>query len=211
MTASIIHDPDFPHGTPVGFTNGCRGSHCPAVLPCRDVHRRYQGEWEFRRAIDAGTPLAQILEEERKAVQEAADAALAARKARTHAARRERANQARRKARAGTRPTPAKHGGELTEYQQQIKTLNQDGLTDAQIAERLGKTRNQIKAVRTYIGLKPNHKPTVVPRVIELIREGHANRPIAEALGIHHRYVATIRRQEASTTVGASLIHGGEA
>ncbi len=41
------HRDDFPHGTPDGHRAGCRTSACPAALPCRDVYRRYAGDYSF--------------------------------------------------------------------------------------------------------------------------------------------------------------------
>ncbi|MEV7875172.1 hypothetical protein [Microbacterium sp. NPDC089188] len=59
-TADIISD-TIPHGTPDGHRAGCRTSACPAALPCRDVYRRYAGDYSFRRLFDAGVPLADIV------------------------------------------------------------------------------------------------------------------------------------------------------
>lgn len=63
-TIDIIGD-QFPHGTPRGFTEGCRGAACPALISCRDIHTRYAGDWSFKRLIDAGTPLEEIIARER--------------------------------------------------------------------------------------------------------------------------------------------------
>lgn len=98
-TADLISD-TVPHGIPDGHRAGCRTSACPAALPCRDVYRRYAGDYSFRRLFDAGVPLADIV---------AADDA-----AREDVAKRDRAaNRAARKrtaqvpAPATTRPTRA--------------------------------------------------------------------------------------------------------
>lgn len=63
-TIDIIDD-RFPHGTPRGFAEGCRGAGCPSVISCRDIHTRYAGDWNFKRLIDAGTPLEVILAKDR--------------------------------------------------------------------------------------------------------------------------------------------------
>jgi HAMP domain-containing protein len=71
-TADRLSD-DFPHGTVDGYRAGCRTSACPAALPCRDVYRRYAGDYVFRRLVDAGVPLAEILDreaEEREAIEQ---------------------------------------------------------------------------------------------------------------------------------------------
>lgn len=51
----------FPHGTVDGYRGGCRDGNCPAPMACRDVYRRYSGDFGFRRLIDAGIPLEEIL------------------------------------------------------------------------------------------------------------------------------------------------------
>lgn len=61
MSALDQLDDGFPHGTLEGYRRGCRGSSCGAALPCRDVYRRYNGDFGFRRLVDAGTPLEEIL------------------------------------------------------------------------------------------------------------------------------------------------------
>lgn len=54
MRTIDLLDDSFPHGTPRGYADGCRGAACPAVISCRDVHRRYSGDWGFRKLVDAG-------------------------------------------------------------------------------------------------------------------------------------------------------------
>lgn len=60
-TLDLLTD-TFPHGTLDGYRLGCRTAACPAVLPCRAVHSRYCGDFTFAKLIDAGVPLAEILE-----------------------------------------------------------------------------------------------------------------------------------------------------
>ena len=48
------------HGTPNGYTLGCRGSlctnhHSATHMSCTEAHIRYAGDWAFMRAVDAGT------------------------------------------------------------------------------------------------------------------------------------------------------------
>lgn len=62
-TAELIGD-QFPHGTVDGHRGGCRTSACPAPMACRDVYRRYAGDFSFRRLLDAGVPLADIVAQE---------------------------------------------------------------------------------------------------------------------------------------------------
>lgn len=64
MSTLDLLDDSFPHGTPDGYRRGCRTAACPAALPCRDVYTRYIGDFSFARLINAGVPLAEILERE---------------------------------------------------------------------------------------------------------------------------------------------------
>ncbi|MFJ4173366.1 hypothetical protein [Microbacterium sp. NPDC089696] len=135
MNADIITDANYPHGTPEGFKNGCRGGHCPAEVSCRTVHTRYAGDFTFRRQIDAGMTPEQIVEAERAA--EAAARPIVKRNANRVYARRV----------PGVANNP---------NQQAIKDLVDQGLTDAQIADRLGKTRGQVSSTRNYLKLPAN-------------------------------------------------------
>jgi hypothetical protein len=84
MGAADRLEDGFPHGTVNGYRGGCRDANCPAPLPCRDVYRRYSGDYSFKRLVDAGVPLEEILrrDEEDRAGAEQRDkaAARAARK-----------------------------------------------------------------------------------------------------------------------------------
>lgn len=55
----------FPHGTVEGFNQGCRGSQCPAVIQCRVVQLRYAGDYGFRKRLDAGMSVDEIVAAER--------------------------------------------------------------------------------------------------------------------------------------------------
>jgi len=61
VRALDLIDDSFPHGTPAGYHGGCRGAHCPAPASCRDVQMRYSGDYGFRKAFDAGTPVEEII------------------------------------------------------------------------------------------------------------------------------------------------------
>ncbi|RBO73496.1 hypothetical protein [Microbacterium sp. H6] len=138
MSADILSDPTHPHGTTEGFDRGCRGSHCPADVSCRVVHLRYNGDFAFHRAIDSGMTPAEFVEQER---------------ARPSAPRTLGKVVGRRQY---VRRTP---GVASTPYQQSIINLHALRLTDAEIAERLGKTRDQICATRRLLKLKANRSP----------------------------------------------------
>jgi len=86
MSAALF-DPEFPHGTVQGFNEGCRGSQCPAPVECRTVHMRYSGDYGFRKRIDAGMSVSEIVEIEAAAVAEGAALVAAARRAEREAER----------------------------------------------------------------------------------------------------------------------------
>ncbi|WP_146072852.1 hypothetical protein [Cryobacterium sp. Y62] len=50
------------HGHPAGHQAGCRGSECPNwhtdLMTCTEAHTRYQGDYTYRLAVDAGTATA---------------------------------------------------------------------------------------------------------------------------------------------------------
>ena len=114
-TIEIIGD-QFPHGTPRGFTEGCRGAACPALISCRDIHTRYAGDWSFKRLIDAGTPIEEIIAREnaeRDGVRERDRAATRAdRHAEARTTRTTRARAAQRKP-SSTRGRGAPHAATL--------------------------------------------------------------------------------------------------
>lgn len=150
MSSKIIHDPTFQHGSKYGYILGCHSSACPAPMSCRTVHTRYVGDWAFRKAIDAGETSADIAAREQEQAQEALEAAKKARRARpgprtgpSTGDRRAEAN----KARAGGHTLIPRH---------QLRELLGQGLTDRQIAERLGLTRRQITGARNTAGFERN-------------------------------------------------------
>ena len=150
MSADIITDTTYPHGTAEGFTNGCRGSHCPATVACRDVHTRYNGDWAYRQLINQGHTSQDIHDAEQAAITRAEEE----RRQRIHTAAQARHNATRKARRATVRTgnprTPA------TDLQRTIAALNSDGLTDRQIGDQIGKTREQVTATRKWLGLACN-------------------------------------------------------
>lgn len=198
MSADILSNPTFPHGTKAGFQSGCHGSHCPGVMTCRDVHTRYQGDYAFRKLIDAGATPEQIVDQERrtaKAAEEAAQAALAAKRSRTQVQARERANAAGKEARAARRATPRTPGEARTDLQRQVVEYHSRGLTDREIGERIGRTRDQASATRFHLGLKANPGKTTNDRIRELHAQGLDDIQIARALGKRDEYINACRRR----------------
>jgi len=86
-TATALFDPEFPHGTVQGFNDGCRGGQCPAAMECRTVHMRYSGDYSFRKRIDAGMSVSEIVELEVAAAAEGVSLVAAARRAEREAQR----------------------------------------------------------------------------------------------------------------------------
>lgn len=167
MNADIITDTTYPHGTIEGFKGGCTTNHCPSEVSCVTVHTRYVGDYAFNRQIKAGMTPLEIVTIEQEQAREALEASLAAQKAekeaksaRTREEARKRHNAARRGRRERARSTIRKGDGvPTTTLQVEIHRLHSQGLTDSQIAEHMGKTRNQIKGVRHYLNLTPNPAP----------------------------------------------------
>lgn len=62
-----LYEDGFPHGTKEGFAKGCKGiacvNHGTTVITCKDAFRRFNGDYGFRKLVEAGnTPeeIAQI-------------------------------------------------------------------------------------------------------------------------------------------------------
>lgn len=142
MSADILSDPNYPHGTTEGFANGCRGRHCPAPVICREVHYRYQGDYAFRKALDSGLTAEEVVDRERGNADAGVSPPDAAPRTRN-----------RRTTGPDGRPVPN------TAYQRRIVELVNKGLTDRQVAMALGKTRDQAAASRKALGLPSNRTP----------------------------------------------------
>lgn len=171
----------IPHGTPAGFTAGCRTVHCPAPLPCRDVRRRYSGDWRFRKLVDSGLPLEEILASE---VEEAA---------RLKAERREEARRSRPKRTTASKPSRA--ASQVNELHRAVTELLAQGLTDLQVGERIGRTRIQVRSIRRHLGLPINAVQFDLPeRLRALHAEGLTDTQIAERLGKDRGHVSRVRR-----------------
>lgn len=143
MNADIITDASFPHGTPQGYSLGCHGTRCPAELSCHVVGIRYRGDWEFKKQIDAGLTLEQIVTLEREQAERAARARPGTRAKASTGDRRAAANRSRADNLALIpRDT--------------LRQLLDEGLTDAQIGQRLGYTRRQVTGTRAKTGWAHN-------------------------------------------------------
>jgi DNA-binding CsgD family transcriptional regulator len=70
-----------------------------------------------------------------------------------------------------------------------VRELCQQGLTDKQIAERLGLSWRSIPGIRRGLGLPANKKPTIAEQIIDLHRHGLTNSVIAATLNVKPQYV----------------------
>lgn len=150
MNADIITNTTYPHGTIEGFQGGCNTAHCPAEVSCLTVHTRYVGDWAFRRQINAGMTPAEIVAAEQKQAQEAAQADLRAKRARPGV--RAWASQGDRRAAANR----ARSDGLALIPRHTLRELLNAGLTDREIAEKLGLHRRQVTGSRRNAGYERN-------------------------------------------------------
>lgn len=140
MTADILTDGGHPHGTIQGYRGGCKSGACPAPVSCRTVHARYQGDYAFRKAIDAGESPVEFVARERVTPPQSPRPVVAGKRSRN---------------RQYTRRVP---GTANTPNQRAIKELLEQGFTDGEIAEKLGKTRDQVCSSRHFMKLPANRK-----------------------------------------------------
>ena len=65
MSAADLLEDGYPHSTVQGYQDGCRGRSCPGKqangISCAGVFVRYQGDFRWRRRLDAGETPAQII------------------------------------------------------------------------------------------------------------------------------------------------------
>lgn len=83
MKALDLMADGFPHGTKEGYAQGCRGGSCIGVMEvgisCSTAQTRYQGDYGFRKRVDAGMSPAEIVAADREEAAAAAEARAAAR------------------------------------------------------------------------------------------------------------------------------------
>jgi hypothetical protein len=132
MTAADILADGFPHGTVLGYDEGCRTNHCPAPIVCHVFRTRYVGDWAFRRRVDAGMTAAQIVE------QEAAEVAAA-------------------KAARATKRATVEVSQDWQRWSQvdreSLARMYSQGMHVVDIATALGRTVAAVKNARTAMGL----------------------------------------------------------
>lgn len=147
MSALDLLEDGFPHGTREGWEQGCRGKHCPSLeehgISCTDARLRYQGDYRFRKRVDAGLSVAEIAAAEREDTEAEKAAAVAVRA-------QERANRAvavvkpKRAPRASAkRPAETPLSPELAEIAERVKARLQE---DAHLSPKLAEVVASVKA-----------------------------------------------------------------
>jgi len=73
MSAADILSDNIQHGTVAGYRAGCTTNHCPASggISCATMFVRYNGDYGFRRLVDAGATAAELIELDRTRAQAA--------------------------------------------------------------------------------------------------------------------------------------------
>lgn len=181
------------HGTPDGYRAGCHGSaaSCGAPVSCADVYTRYQGDWSFRRRVDAGEVPADIV------AQEVAD--LEAQRQRDKAANRKAKADAAREheAREQRKTAPVVAPSMVEQIGDDVRRMHADGMTVAAIAVALKVSPMTVSRVRAALGLKgAQPRPGTVNHddVRRLHAEGLSDAEIARRLGVTNSTISTIRR-----------------
>lgn len=207
-------DDTYPHGTLEGYRGGCRGAICSAVASCLDVHVRYQGDYSFRRAVNAGEdPQVLFAAEVAERAAVAARDKIANRAPRiTHEPKPKKAGKPRTKdrpkkrERASVKPkgTRERYSSVSERMGDEIVRLHGEGVHDRKIGELLGVSRNTVMRVRHDKGL-----PAIVqdrsatagrPRrdrrgeVAALHAKGLTDAAIAAEMGLSTPHIASIRR-----------------
>ncbi len=74
MSSADLFEDGFPHSTKEGYKAGCRGRACPGIedngISCADAYARYQGDYGFRKKVDAGMTPSEIMAAEAAPVAE---------------------------------------------------------------------------------------------------------------------------------------------
>ncbi len=192
MSADIITDVTFPHGTPEGFGRGCKTRHCPSPVSCRDVHVRYVSDWAYRSAVDAGVSPVEILGRE------------AVEAERVRLVERDAVRAARAKPKPKPRPKrPVSDGNHDERFWAEVRRLNAEGLSDAEIGRRVGRTKNGVRYARDRMGLPVNRmRIRGRDRIRELHAQGLTDKEIAAELGTTRAILSNRRKRMGLTNNG---------
>jgi len=73
LTSDDYLEDSYPHGTLVGYQQGCRAKSCrgkkDAGVSCLGVQTRYVADWAFRKNVNMGVPVSDILAAEKLAAE----------------------------------------------------------------------------------------------------------------------------------------------
>lgn len=197
------------HGTIDGYRAGCHGSRnsCGAPYSCAEVYTRFQGDWGFRRRVEAGETPAAIIEAE------IADAAAVRERDKAAALAAKRSAAADHAKRAARKTTPRKPKEVkpprvtlATQIGDDVKRLHAEGLSDVAIARELGVRVESVhyvrnrqlqlpRNVRARAARVPSARELRNARVVELHAAGKTDGEIAVELGIKRAAANQIRRR----------------
>lgn len=177
------------HGTVDGYRAGCHGStvSCGAVVSCTDVFTRYQGDWSFRRRVDAGEQPADIVAAELAKLEEVREADKAAnRKAKAESAR---ATKEREERRLGIFEPRL-----VDKIAADVRRMVGDKMTVQQIADALGVSPQTVARARHALGIRGTQSAVDRDEVARLHAEGMTDTEIGRVMGFHNSTISTIRR-----------------
>lgn len=185
------------HGTVAGYWSGCHGStiSCGAVVSCADVYIRYQGDWGFRKRVDAGESPVDIIAAELAELDavRARDKA-ANRKVKADGARiAEERTQKQRRMSAKPRPQVPTLAEKISE---DVRRLIGEGKTGKETAAILGVSVFAVSRARRAMDLKTSRQSIDRAEVARLNGEGWSDTRIAQHLGVTNGAISNIRRNE---------------
>lgn len=187
------------HGTVAGYQAGCHGStvSCGAIVSCADVYIRYQGDWGFRKRVDAGESPVDIVAAELAELDavRARDKA-ANRKAKADGARiaEERTKKQRRMS-ASPKVTPSAPTL-IDRIADDVRRLIGEGKTGKETAAILGVSVFAVSRARRAMDLKTSRQSIDRAEVARLNGEGWSDTRISEHLGVSNSAISNIRRNE---------------
>lgn len=186
---------DIPHGTVDGYRAGCHGSaaSCGADVSCAVAFTRYQGDWGFRKRVDAGESPASIIAAEgvdRDAVM-ARDKA-ANRRAKADGAAAAVAREKKRWPGPGITAQPS-----LTDrIVDDVRRLSAEKKSAAAIARELGVSKTTVTRARRAAGLRTRRMQIDRNEITRLHGLGWNDTRIADHLDVSNSSISAIRRHE---------------
>lgn len=185
------------HGTVAGYRAGCHGStiSCGAIVSCAAVFVRYQGDWGFRKRVDAGESPVDIFAAELAELDavRARDKA-ANRKVKADGARiAEERTQKQRRMSAKPKPQVPTLAEQISE---DVRRLIGEGKTGKEIAVILGVSVFAVSRARRALDLKTSRQSIDRAEVARLNGEGWSDTKIALHIGVANSSISNIRRNE---------------